>query len=263
MKRLIISFLVLLFSSTALAQVEFDADGDGHFDDDYKSYARNVTVETIDGVDATTVQDAIDALIASGTPFKILLDDTEIVITDDGVADGQIDVKVDGATVMTATADGVTMGPMAATANLTANNTYSSNALLTGLNAGATISQWQTVYFDGTAGERCLYINGSLQSCAGSTWTNPTWTGNMYLGGKSDGTRVVGATYHAFYTWSSVLTAADALSLHNDYDQIFLSPPSRTFEGVLPPFNFSGIIDGSRPRVTMDSTKPITIILGQ
>ena len=117
--------------------------------------------------------------------------------------------------------------------------------------------------YNRTAGERCLYINGSLQSCQGATWTNPTWTGNMYIGGKSDGTRVLGATIHAFYAWSSVLSAADALSLHNDYDQIFLSPPSRTFEGVLPPFNFSGTIDGSRPKVIMDSTKPITIILGQ
>ncbi|HBA84918.1 MAG TPA: hypothetical protein DCZ95_12560 [Verrucomicrobia bacterium] len=43
-----------------------------------------------------------------------------------------------------------------ATANLTADNTYSSTELLAGSNGGATIAQWQTVYFDGTAGEYLL-----------------------------------------------------------------------------------------------------------
>ena len=108
------------------------------------------------GTKAKLTFDDLATAINPGAGYRIVLDNTQVTITDDGVADGQVDIIVDGTTVLTATADGITMGPMAATANLTANNTFSSNALLTGLNAGATISQWQTVYFDGTAGEWLL-----------------------------------------------------------------------------------------------------------
>lgn len=89
-------------------------------------------------------------------PTQILADDTEITITDNGVDAGSIAVEVDGTTVATFTEAGTTLGPIAATATITADNNYSSTQLLTGANGGETISQWQTVYFDGTAGEYML-----------------------------------------------------------------------------------------------------------
>lgn len=109
-----------------------------------------------DGSKAKISYDDLATAINPGDGSKIILDDTQVTITDDGVADGQVDIIVDGTTVLTATADGITMGPLAATAALTANNTYSSNSLITGFNAGETISQWQTVYYDGTAAEWML-----------------------------------------------------------------------------------------------------------
>jgi hypothetical protein len=90
------------------------------------------------------------------TPTQILLGDTEITITDDGVSSGSIAIKADTTPVATITAAGITMGPLAVTAALTSNNTFSSAQLLTGANGGETITQWQTVYFDGTAGEYLL-----------------------------------------------------------------------------------------------------------
>lgn len=90
------------------------------------------------------------------TQTQILADDTEITITDDGVSAGSIAVEVDGTAVATFTEAGTSLGPIAATATLTADNTYSSTQLLTGANGGETISQWQTVKYDGTAGEYLL-----------------------------------------------------------------------------------------------------------
>lgn len=87
---------------------------------------------------------------------QILSDDTEITITDDGVSAGGISVEVDGTVVATFTEAGTTLGPIAATATLTADNTFSPTQFLSGANGGEAISQWQTVYFDGTAGEYML-----------------------------------------------------------------------------------------------------------
>lgn len=89
-------------------------------------------------------------------PTQIIADDTEITITDDGVSAGSIAVEVDGTAVATFTAAGTTLGPIAATSALTANNTFSATQLIVGSNGGATISQWQTVKFDATAGEYLL-----------------------------------------------------------------------------------------------------------
>lgn len=92
----------------------------------------------------------------STTPTQILSDDTEVTITDNGTDAGSIAVEVDGTAVATFTKAGTSLGPIAATATITADNNYSSTQLLTGANGGETISQWQTVYFDGTAGEYML-----------------------------------------------------------------------------------------------------------
>lgn len=85
-----------------------------------------------------------------------------------------------------------------------------------------------------TGNERCLYIDGNLQSCSNTAFASPTWTGNFYIGGKNDGSRIINATFHAFYIWPNVLTAADAAALHADYDQLFTDPPARTFNTPTP-----------------------------
>lgn len=110
----------------------------------------------LDGSKAKLSFDDLATAINPGAGYRIILDDTQVTITDDGAADGQVDIIVDGTTVLTATADGITMGPLAVTIGLTANNTYSSASLVTGFDAGETIAAWQMVYYDTTATELLL-----------------------------------------------------------------------------------------------------------
>jgi parallel beta-helix repeat protein len=117
------------------------------------------------------------------------------------------------------------------------------------------------VTYDDANNQRCLYVDGSLQSCQTSAYANPTWTGNFTIGGKPDGTRTAGVTLHAWYAWNAELAAADALSLHNDYDQLFTDPPARTLNIPIRPVKL-GIIQGARPFSIMDSARPMATALG-
>lgn len=90
------------------------------------------------------------------------------------------------------------------------------------------------VTYNDTSNTRCLYIDGNFQSCETATFASPTWTGNFYLGGKSDGSRIINATLHAFYIWPNVLSAVDAAALYADYDQMFTDPPARAFNTPTP-----------------------------
>jgi hypothetical protein len=117
--------------------------------------------------------------------------------------------------------------------------------------------------FNDTTNERCLYLNGVVQSCETLSWANPVWSGVLGIGARADGTYPLFATFHAAYAWGGVLTEADALSLHNDYDQMFLSPPVRTFEGVEPPFSQPGLQAPGYVRVIMDGSKPVTKTIGR
>jgi hypothetical protein len=152
-----------------------------------------------DGSKAKITIDALVSLITPGTPYEIVLDDTEISITDDGVAAGQIDVTVDNTVVITITADGVQMGPAAATAALTENNTYSSTSLLTGLNAGESINQWATVYFSGTDGE---WMNADAN--AAGKW--PARGMAVAAGTNGNALDVITSGFVRFDTWNWVLT---------------------------------------------------------
>lgn len=114
------------------------------------------------------------------------------------------------------------------------------------------------ITFNDTTDTRCIYIDGTFQSCETATYTSPTWTGYFYIGGKSDGSRIIGATFHAFYIWPNVLTYADAAALHADYDQMFTDPPARTFNLPTP------AAPGPLRRVTTTiSTMPIVTTRSQ
>jgi hypothetical protein len=93
----------------------------------------------------------------SGDGYNIYADDSRVQVTDPGGGTpGYVAVEADGTEVARFTAAATYLGPIAATAGLAADNTYSSTQLLTGANAGESVAQWQTVYFDATATEFML-----------------------------------------------------------------------------------------------------------
>jgi parallel beta-helix repeat protein len=111
---------------------------------------------------------------------------------------------------------------------------------------------------DRTVPRRCVYIDGSLQGCDDQAWTNPTWAGNLYLGGKSDGTWIINGVLHFYGLWSGEFTASDAASLStvNGHVQMLINPPARTFN--LPSLaSRVGRVNMSMPRVRRDGGMPV------
>jgi hypothetical protein len=158
-----------------------------------------MTEDATTGIKAKITLDALVTLITPPTPYEIVKDDTSITITDDGVGAGSIAITVDNTTVMTISADGVSMGPIAATAALASDNTYSSSSLLTGLNAGESINQWATVYFDGTEGE---WMNADAN--AAGKW--PARGMAVAAGTNGNALDVITSGFVRFDTWNWVLT---------------------------------------------------------
>jgi hypothetical protein len=110
---------------------------------------------------------------------------------------------------------------------------------------------------DQAAGQVCVYIDGSLQACVTNAFTLPTFTGSFNIGSRTDGACVINATLHAWYAWNAKLTAADAASLHADYDQMFTSPPTRTFNTAYTPV---AVAQSGRPISVVTPGRPIVVM---
>lgn len=71
-----------------------------------------------------------------------------------------------------------------------------------------------------TENRRVLYQDGAYLYQDTTAFSNPTYTGNLYIGGKNDGTRAIGVTYHLFGIWTGEWTLSDVQSFHADSYQM-------------------------------------------
>jgi len=183
---------------------------------------------------ATTVQAALDELdeLVSAQGTTISQDDSSIVVDDDAVDPGTITITMDGEVVAIFAAAGNSLGPIAISAALSANETYSTSNLLTGLNGGETTLKWTPVVFTAASGE-------FMAADADAATLAPAW--GILVEDTSNGAaaKVLKEGYVRYDTWNWTVGATLYLgdTVDGNGDGVFVeaaSKPATTGDIVQP-----------------------------